>query len=72
MGKIGVRIGVQIEVKIGLDLFLTIKTYLNHILLFKVIGIQRGQRPKAAGPFGGRPEAAHPISLNNRFKIGLK
>ena len=52
LGKIGVRIGVQIGVQIGLDLFLTIKTYFNPILniLFKDIGIQRGQRPKAAGP----------------------
>ena len=41
MGKIGVKLGVEIVVKIGLDLFLTIKTYFNSMLniCFKEIGV---------------------------------
>ena len=74
LGEIGVRIGVQINVKTGLDQFLTIKTCFNPIKnqLFKEIGwAASGRPPKGPAAFGRGPRWI-PISLNNRFKILLK
>ena len=41
-------------------------------LFFEEIEIQRGQRLKAAGPFGGRPEAAPLFLQIIRVKLGVK